>query len=351
VELSQPLDWYPWIHLYTHCEALAHAGRFEEAAVLANAQYDQGVAEGSGEAQAFFSWHLATVVGDRGHVQTAAHHAREAAAQFRQLGRPHYVRESLIGLALALALSREPAEAAATLATLDELHLSPTLFKPIELIQARAWTAVAGGDLSQGLRLLEEAAAQGASTGDRVGEAASLHGLARLGRARDVSARLDELAEAVEGDLVPARAAHARGLARSDPEGLARVSEALEAMGADLLAAEAAADAAVAWRQAGEPRRASAAEHRAGALADRCEGAVTPALQAVEQRSHLTPTEWQVALLAASGRSNRQIAEEIFVAVRTVENHLQRVYEKLGIASRKQLAEALEATGPPPRRP
>jgi len=124
------------------------------------------------------------------------------------------------------------------------------------------------------------------------------------------------------------------------------VSAAFATMGADLLAAEAAADAAMAWRQAGEPRKAAAAEHRAAGLLDRCEGAATPAVQAVERRSHLTPTERHVALLAAGGRSNRQIAEELFVAVRTVENHLQRVYEKLGIGGRTELAEALEA---PPR--
>ncbi|MDQ1503950.1 MAG: hypothetical protein QOD57_1677 [Actinomycetota bacterium] len=343
--LSQPLDWYPWIHLYLRCEALAHAGRFEEAEVLANAQYHHGVTEGSGEAQAFFSWHLATVVGDRGHVQTAAHHAREAGALFRQLGRPHYVRESLLGLVFALALAREPAAASEVLAALDALDLPPTLFKPVELIQARAWTAVAAGDLTRAHRLLQEGADEGRRIGDLVGEAASLHALARLGRAPEVVDRLEAVTAGLEGDLAPARATHARAIVASDPTALERVSAAFATLGADLLAAEAAADAALSWRQAGEPRKAAAAEHRAAGLLDRCEGAATPAVQAVERRSHLTPTERHVALLAAGGRSNKQIAEELFVAVRTVENHLQHVYEKLGIGGRTELAEALEGPG------
>jgi DNA-binding CsgD family transcriptional regulator len=350
VALSQPLDWYPWIHLYTRCEALVHAGRFHDAEVLADAQYHHGVAEGSGEAQAFFSWHLATVVGERGHVQRSAHHAREGAALFRQLGRPHYVREVMIGLVLALALSGEAAEAAEALAALDALDLPPTLFKPIELIEARAWTAVAGGDLGLGHRLLEEAALQAERTGDRVGEAASLHGLARLGRARETVARLEVLAGEIEGDLASARAAHARAIVAEEPQGLEEASAVFDAIGADLLAAEAAADAAVAWRRAGQPRPAAAAENRAAALADRCEGAVTPALQVVERRGHLTPAERQVALLAAGGRSNKEIAETVFIAVRTVENHLQRVYEKLGIGGRRELADALELGGSAPRR-
>ena len=52
-----------------------------------------------------------------------------------------------------------------------------------------------------------------------------------------------------------------------------------------------------------------------------------------------------MALLAAGGRSNKQVAQELFLATRTVENHLQHVYEKLGIRGRTELSDALEATG------
>ena len=62
------------------------------------------------------------------------------------------------------------------------------------------------------------------------------------------------------------------------------VSSDFEAIGADLLAAEAAADAAVAWRKAGDPPKALAAERRASLLASRCEGVRTPALVALPPR-------------------------------------------------------------------
>ena len=104
-------------------------------------------------------------------------------------------------------------------------------------------------------------------------------------------------------------------------------------------------DAAVVWRRSNEARPAAAAERRAAELVSRCEGASTPALQAIGTRAQLTPVERQVALLAAGGRSNKQIAQELFLATRTVENHLQHVYEKLGITGRTGLAEALDATG------
>jgi DNA-binding CsgD family transcriptional regulator len=52
----------------------------------------------------------------------------------------------------------------------------------------------------------------------------------------------------------------------------------------------------------------------------------------------LTPAERRVAALAAQGRSNREIAERLFVTRKTVEFHLGRAYRKLGVASRDELA-------------
>ena len=57
----------------------------------------------------------------------------------------------------------------------------------------------------------------------------------------------------------------------------------------------------------------------------------------------LTPTEQHVAELAAEGRSNKEIARALHVTVSTVEAHLSRVYAKLGVRSRSQLASRLPA--------
>jgi DNA-binding CsgD family transcriptional regulator len=56
----------------------------------------------------------------------------------------------------------------------------------------------------------------------------------------------------------------------------------------------------------------------------------------------LTASERRVAEMAASGQSNREIAQALFVTVRTVENHLSRTYRKLDIGSREELPEALQ---------
>lgn len=54
--------------------------------------------------------------------------------------------------------------------------------------------------------------------------------------------------------------------------------------------------------------------------------------------SGLTDTERQVALLAATGRTVRQVADELFVSPKTVESNLTRVYRKLGLSGRAELA-------------
>jgi DNA-binding CsgD family transcriptional regulator len=60
----------------------------------------------------------------------------------------------------------------------------------------------------------------------------------------------------------------------------------------------------------------------------------------------LTAQELQIALLAAEGMTNRQIADRIYVSHRTVGTHLHRIFPKLGITNRTQLRSALgEAVG------
>jgi DNA-binding CsgD family transcriptional regulator len=58
-------------------------------------------------------------------------------------------------------------------------------------------------------------------------------------------------------------------------------------------------------------------------------------------RGEPTPSEWRVAELVAQGKTNREAAAELFVTVHMVEKALTRVYQKLGVRSRSQLARRL----------
>ena len=92
---------------------------------------------------------------------------------------------------------------------------------------------------------------------------------------------------------------------------------------------DAAVEVAVACGARGVARAASAELEVAGAAPQRL------------AFDELTASERRVAELAAGGATNRDIAEELFVTPKTVENHLTRVYAKLGVASRAELADAL----------
>ncbi len=72
-----------------------------------------------------------------------------------------------------------------------------------------------------------------------------------------------------------------------------------------------------------------------GALGDR------PRRIAEAGFDELTASERRVAHLAAGGRTNREIAQELFVTPKTVENHLRHAYAKLGVAGRRELVGAL----------
>ena len=61
----------------------------------------------------------------------------------------------------------------------------------------------------------------------------------------------------------------------------------------------------------------------------------------------LTQAELAVAQAAAAGRRNAEIAEELFLSVKTVESLLTRCYRKLGIRSRVEIATALERVTAP----
>jgi DNA-binding CsgD family transcriptional regulator len=66
--------------------------------------------------------------------------------------------------------------------------------------------------------------------------------------------------------------------------------------------------------------------------------------RSVETRDSLTAQERQIALMAREGLSNPEIGSRLFLSPRTVEWHLRKVFGKLGIRSRRELASALSGS-------
>jgi DNA-binding CsgD family transcriptional regulator len=79
---------------------------------------------------------------------------------------------------------------------------------------------------------------------------------------------------------------------------------------------------------AGDRRRMTAAERYAQILSGRCAGAATPSLARIYSPVALSPAQRDAALLAAAGQSNKDIAKQLHLSVRTVEGRLQRAYAR-----------------------
>ncbi|GIJ19878.1 LuxR C-terminal-related transcriptional regulator [Micromonospora lutea] len=253
--------------------------------------------------------------------------------------------------AQAAALRGDARQAAEAMAEADRLHSPSMAVLYPWLEQARVATLAAAGDLSTAVSRLHSLVDRLRADGFAGHEALALHDLVRLGQAgvptgprcsdgsrRTIAQRMTELSEQVDGELPPLLARHARASADGVPEGLLAAADDFAERGLDLLAAEAAAEAVQLLRQRRSPEVAHA-RARLGALLACCDMVHTPALQAATPT--LTDREWQVARLAADGGTSRAIAEQLFLSARTVENHLQRVYSKLGVTSRAELRVAL----------
>jgi DNA-binding CsgD family transcriptional regulator len=173
-------------------------------------------------------------------------------------------------------------------------------------------------------------------------EVTLLHDLVRLGAPEEAVARLEVLAGEIQGPAVQIRAAHARALVDRDVTMLRDVIDRYEALDILAYAAESAAELADLYRHRGEGRLATASQQRAADLAARAGGLRTPTLTRGAGIEPLTAREREVALLAARGRSSREIGDHLGLSTRTVDTHLARVYRKLGIGGRSELAAALD---------
>lgn len=285
-----------------------------------------------------FAWH------ERGRLTTAQECIRRAVGDYRSLDDTPWLRYALARHVLIAAQAGALDEAAAAAAELPATHtVNNDLFGGEELV-GLAWLAWARGDPHRAAELVEGALDWARAGSGWVVAVHAAHTAQRLGLrpATPLGPLVDELRPMVQGNLLLAKLDHVAHGLRNDGQGLEEVAARFAAMGADLYAAEAFADASRAHRRAKASRAAQAAARRSAELAAVCEGTRSPALKVSDDLVPLSPREREVALMAAGGLTTPEIAERLYLSKRTVQNHLNRAYEKLGVTSRRQLAQALD---------
>jgi DNA-binding NarL/FixJ family response regulator len=242
--------------------------------------------------------------------------------------------------------------------------LIPAARGRLRLAQGRAADALADFQACQALFGAEAWGMPIRDTGYVHARSGAALALLRLGERQEAC----ELADAELADVRVFGAPRARGIAlrtagqaRGGQEGLALLRDSvavLDRSPALLERARSLTELGAALRRSGQ--RAAARDPLAQALelAARCGARPLTArardeLKAAGARPRrpwrtgadaLTPSELRVARLAADGRSNREIAGELYVTLKAIEGHLAHTYAKLGIEGRGQLPQALGRT-------
>jgi DNA-binding CsgD family transcriptional regulator/tetratricopeptide (TPR) repeat protein len=325
------------IYLVAQTLARTHAGDLAGAEGVGDAGYQVSVEKSNPDGQAWFASVLGLIYLEQGLPLSAMNMFREVATLFGTLNHPGR-RWGLGGLALAGALMGDGDVSAAALAELDDMAPVAVHLQDVQITRARAWTAMVRGELTVARQLLWEAVALADGWGQHGYSAQALHDLVRMGAVDPAAEQLEGMANLVDGAFMEARVMFARASRLRDLDLAATAADRFEALGANLYAAEAAALLADLASDAVLRRVKSQAEARSGRLLELCEGALISSATSGKGSTRLTDREREVAQLAARGLTSRKIAEDLFVSVRTVDNHLQQVYVKLGIKRRSELA-------------
>jgi DNA-binding CsgD family transcriptional regulator len=196
-------------------------------------------------------------------------------------------------------------------------------FVPDMLLAAEAHHALGDGEAAS--ELLSEASALAERWGAEGFIGQVRHQAARLGRRPDAPERLREAVAHLERS--PARLELARALVS--------LGEALRRAGHRAESREPLRQGYELARQCGAGALAEAARTELRASGVRLQR------EALSGAESLTASERRIAEMAAGGTSNPEIAQALFLTVKTVESHLTHAYRKLDIAGRSQLAEAL----------
>ena len=323
--------------------AYCFSGRYVELEALTTSLDDRWAATASHDLRGMVVGLRGRAQLGRGTLRSARLNLRESVAVLREHDVLGFLPLMLSLLARAEAQLGERDRAESTLAACERVFGQAIRIQLPYLMLARAWTAsCAGRARSAGAHALQ-AADEAAAMQCHPIELEALHEAVRFGE-HGLAQRLATVAARVDCVVADDYVAHSGALARGDGRALDLCAGRFADSGLYLLAAEVAVEAAEAHAKSGRRVPERDALDRAHRWAEHCEGARTPALVRGRQApltSWLTVREREIAELAMTGLSNADIADRLVLSRRTVGNHLNSVYGKLGVEGRTQLADRL----------
>jgi ATP/maltotriose-dependent transcriptional regulator MalT len=326
----------PAFHVVGQLLGLTFAGRIAEAQAIGELVYAVAVADPELESRAWAALLVAMTALFRGDLTAAGEHFTEAELLLVEADLGGISRWAAAGVAMTAFGRGRAADGVAALERVDRRKADGFgAFEPLVDLAA-AWSLMAAGRHEDAARQGLAAAERAAADGSWVHAAHAAHDLGRFGLWASAQEAL-ALLPGTDGLLTARRRRFVEAGAAGDAVGLVEAGEGFAELGTDLFAAEAFALAA---RRA-DGREAAELRSRAASLLTGCPGADTPPLRDVGPADRLSTRELEVARLASTGRTNREIADALVLSERTVENHLYRAFTKLGVGAREDLADAL----------
>ena len=313
---------------------LLYRGRIDEARELATARWKEPFNPAAGT----FAYVLGLIELHSGRVTESLDATRSAIEQLDWLD---FAGFRLPAVALRAAASARLGDSAAARIDLDSLPESIRSNANVlaQCGEAEAWMLAHDGHIDQAAAVITETATALAALGHWGVAAAAAHIAVRLGSPGLVIDVARSAAEHAPGAFVDAIALHATAALDRDAEALMIAARALSDGGQRGAAIDAADHAAELFRAAHAAESERKAVQFAAGLAA---GSTDFRLRRSPDRSgELTVRERAIALAAAGRESSREIAERLGLSVRTVDNHLARVYRKLGVSGRAELRQEL----------
>jgi len=163
-----------------------------------------------------------------------------------------------------------------------------------------------------------------------------LHDLLRMGEA-GAALRARDVSELVDGSQGEAIGLHAQAVVSRRGSDIELAAAAFTRMDHALTASQLWAMASVSYRCEGLHARSTKAAKKSSEMAALCEGAKIRTATPADQVEPLSRRQREVALLAAQGATNAEIADALSLSVRTVESHLYAAFAKLGLTAREEL--------------
>jgi DNA-binding CsgD family transcriptional regulator len=355
---------------FCFAQLLKYSDRLDEARGRFHTLLDVAAERGQENALAVLHYHLAELEVRSGNWQAAEQHAAESVSAGEQTGAPFYQSMGLYAKALIdahvgrVSSARKEAEEGLSLAERIGVVTSQILNRSV-----LGFLALSEEDPSAAHQHLSRAVGLASSMGVvdpgyfrlLPDEVEALVALGDMDQARALLEPFEQRGRRLNRTWALAAAARCRGLLAAATGDLDAADESIRRaidwghrLGQPFELARTLVTNGVILRRARRKREARESLQRALATFEDLGAALWSARARAElgriggraaSSASLTPTEERVAGLVASGRTNREVAAGLFMSVNTVEANLKRIYRKLGVRSRTELAQRIPPSG------